>query len=219
MKALSIFKPAVFISALSFILLGCQKESLSPNNISNENMLSTNVAKQVLPQERPLKGDFTSIVGFIPDWAGGYDPNIDPGAPAWFPGSGEGNLTHIGLSNTFSNQHVIPTGFLIGEGTTPPINDYFKEQLAEYGLTVPDDVGWIFFDKHGNSIWSKGSLKYWSPQENIFRIYADGNMEIIGGTGRFAGAKGHYALSGYGDLDIVTLKSPFNFSVNGVIVY
>jgi hypothetical protein len=221
MKALSIFKPAASIAALSLILMGCQKEPLSPNENHTENLaLASNaVAKQVKQQERPLKGDFATTVGFIPDWAGGYNPTIDPGAPAWYPGSGEGNLTHLGLSYTFINQHVVPTGALIGEGTTPPVNDYFKAQLAKYNLTVPDEVGWIFLDKHGNSIWSRGTLRYWSPQDNIFRINADGEFEIIGGTGRFESAKGQFAISGYGDLNFVTFQSPFSFSVKGVIVY
>lgn len=167
MKALLTFKLAATIAALSLIVLGCQKEQLSPNGISTEDMLSSSnaVAKQIKQQDRPLKGDFVTTVGFIPDWAGGYNPAIDPGAPAWYPGSGEGNLTHLGLSYTFINQHVVPTGVLVGEGTTPPVNDYFKAQLAAYNVTVPDAVGWIFLDKHGNSIWGKGTLKYRSPQD------------------------------------------------------
>jgi hypothetical protein len=225
MKVLSSFSLVVITAGISLFMVGCKKESLSPNGAPGASALITHdITKVDKQQERPLKGAFITSTTLTPDWEGGYNPYVDPGAPAWYPGSGEGNLTHLGLSVTLFNQHIIPTetdeaGNLTGAGTTPPVNNFFKAQLTSYGLTVPDAVGWIFLDKHVNSIWSKGTLKYWSTPENMWRIYLNGTMEIIGGTGRFAGTTGQYTVSGFSDVNVQTLKTSDSMTMEGFIVY
>jgi hypothetical protein len=217
MKILSVFTFYAFIGVVIFAS-ACQKEVLT-SGLPNANELTlNNPAAKHIRQERPLNGDFLDSLNFVPDWAGGYNPLVDPGAPAWYPGTGKGNLSHMGLAHLYMNEKVLPTGPFTGAGPTSPVNDYFQSPLASYGLTVPDEVGWIFFDENGNSIWAKGDLDYSSPVDNLMHVNITGNLQIINGTGKFSGAKGHYNVKGYTDLK-VPLLSPCYLQIHGIIVY
>lgn len=190
MKTLTNVKTSLFIYMTAILLWSCQKENLP--DITNQVKTNTVVAKQ--NKQLPFKGNFNTYFNFIPDIAGGWVPP-NP-APAWYPGGGSGNLTHVGTCQTYFNQYVTfgPTGL---QSVGAPVNMFFAGALAAAGYTVPNTVTTIFYTGHSQSIWCQaigiGSTKPVSPA----RVEFKSNLNIIGGTGRFNGATGECTLNGF----------------------
>lgn len=189
MKTLSIFKLS-FLVSVTALLWSCQKEPLPDINKQTESV--TAVQKQ--NKQLPFKGSFSTFFNFIPDIAGGWVPP-NP-APAWYPGGGSGNLTHVGICQTYFNQYVTfgPTGL---QSAGAPVNMFFAAPLAAAGYTVPNTVTTIFYTGQGKSVWCQavgiGSTNPVSPT----RVEFTSNMNIIGGTNQFSGAMGQCTLNGY----------------------
>lgn len=190
--------------------LSCQKEP-SATTGSVESLLSGNTNKEN-SNPRPLKGGGLASYNFVPNISAGW-VNPNP-APGWYAGKGEGQLTHMGNAWGIANMYVTlgPTGL---QGTPAPVNMFFASELSELGITIPDAVSIISFDKHGNSIWGKGigtvAINLVSPT----RVTFGGPAEIIGGTGRFERATGQYVFSGYFNPQ----NHDAGFDIDGMILY
>ena len=178
--------PLLFVTCIS----SCKKEGIKSNGGFDNLIVSKEEGKQVT---RPYKDDFDTYYQFIPDIANGWTPP-NPG-PAWYPGGGEGNATHLGKVWTYYNQYASfgPNGF---GSSAAPVNMFFASQLSAAGITVPNDVSTVVFDKKGNSVWFKLVSNITVPV-SAARINFSGVSDIIGGTGKFAGATGQVNLNGY----------------------
>jgi hypothetical protein len=197
MKASSIFKCFLFFSAISLVI-GCQKEPLSHSKPNDENAaLGKSAAIVDKPQEHKIKGEYTAgYYSFEPDIAAGYvAPNP---APGWYPGAAtKGHLNLLGKSQGFVNMYASfgPAGL---QGTAASLNLFFADQLNAIGISLPDAVAIILFDKHGNSIWGRGIGTIPITPVSPTRVtFGETNAEILGGTGKFADATGSFAFSGY----------------------
>lgn len=187
MKA-PIFKSALLI-AVTTLFFSCQKDVAE---LSADNSLDSKAATVKVVQEHKFKGTYYDAwYWFAP--GPGY---VAGPAPGWYPGVGEGHATLIGKSTGFVNMFVSvgPNGLF---GTPAPVNLFFAEELSELGITVPDAVTIIIFDKQGNSIWGSGVGTLPLTIESPTRVLFSGTLNIVGGTGKFAGATGHYKISGY----------------------
>jgi hypothetical protein len=109
--------------------------------------------------------------------------------PAYFPGTGEGNSTHMGKAITFLNQYA----FINENGLNTigaPVTQFYSLELAEIGLTeIPDEVSSITTDGKGNSVW------FMNMQNTVTPVGPDrtdfvADVKIIGGTGKFEDATG-----------------------------
>ncbi|TNF40884.1 MAG: hypothetical protein EP311_08235 [Cytophagales bacterium] len=110
-------------------------------------------------------------------------------APGFYPGTGTGSATRMGRSNSFLNQFAFFEGQeLVTVGA--PVSAVFGEELAALGIeNVPDEVSSLTVDKKGNSIWFKNVKNTVTPvSETLSSFIAE--VEIIGGTGRFARLRG-----------------------------
>ena len=189
MKALSITK-LFFLVTITALLWGCQKETLP--NLNNQTESVTTAEKQ--NQQRPFKGSFSTFFNFIPDFAGGWVPP-NP-APAWYPGGGSGNLTHVGNCQTYFNQYATfgPGGL---QTVAAPVNMFFAGQLAAAGYTVPSTVSTIFYTGQGKSVWCQAVGISTTNPVSPTRIEFTSTLNIIGGTNQFSGATGQFTLNGF----------------------
>jgi hypothetical protein len=192
MKALLLAKPALIIAGFAF-LLGCQKETLLSEASSAESMLVGKNTSKINEQEaveRPFKGEVTS------DWIQVFG---ESGFNVY--GTGGGNFTHLGKSHFYYNTYTPYDNRLTF--VHAPVNAVpdLNTALTSYGYNLPENVSAIFFDEHGNSIWSHQlAVGIYTPTATS-HVLIDGEFEIVGGTGRFAGAEGHYTVSGYFNQD------------------
>ena len=147
MKTFSILKLSVFFIA-SAIISSCQKENRPGER--DKGISKENLEKQVKPL--PFKGVFTTNFNFVPDIAGGWTPP-NP-APAWYPGEGSGNVTHMGTCLTYFNQYAT-FGAAGLQSVGAPVNLFFSVPLSVAGFTVPNTVSTIYYTAHGQSVWSK----------------------------------------------------------------
>ncbi len=208
MKTYYIFK-LFFLVTVTTLLWSCQKETLPDTKNLAESIIVTEKENKQLP----FKGTFSTYFNFVPDIAGGWTPP-NP-APAWYPGGGSGNLTHVGTCQTYFNQYVTfgPGGL---QSVGAPVNMFFAGALAAAGYTVPNTVTTIFYTGHGQSVRCQGvgigSTNPVSPS----RVEFTSTLNIIGGTGRFYGATGQCTLSGF-----FNPQNPQDagFEVNGWISY
>jgi hypothetical protein len=178
--------------ALSSLLLtfnSCQKESISP-----EKNLVLDIESRANKKKKPFKGTFDTYYNFVPDVANGWSPP-NP-APAWYPGGGNGNLTHMGNCQTFFNQYATfgPAGL---QSAAAPVNMFFAAQLSASGFTVPGNVSTIFFNGHGQSVWSLAEGASTTTPVSPTRVEFTASHSIIGGTGRFNCASGSFVLKGF----------------------
>lgn len=207
MKA-PILKSAFIIAGLAF-LIGCQKDV---SELVEDNALDSKAAVNKKTQEHMFKGEFDAYYEVYPDYEAGYEEG-DP-APAWYPGGAEGHLTSVGKAGAYFNQYVTfgPTGLL---GVAAPIQKYFFAELNEMGITIPGSVGTVgmfFYDKHGNSIWSRVErMGAYVPVSETRFEGKGGYFIIVGGTGKYQNAKGHFYFNAWLD--------PTNWERAGFEVY
>lgn len=190
MSNLKLLKVFACVLLSTFFLMSCQKDLQIRAEKSG---MATEMQAKSKPVLRPYKDAFDTYYQFIPDVANGWvAPN--PG-PAWYPGGGEGNVAHMGKALTYFNQYASlgPTGF---GSVAAPVNMFFASQLSAIGLAIPGNVSSIVFDKKGNSIWFR-LMSNTTIQESDIRVNFTGDVDIVGGTGKFEGATGKVKLSGY----------------------
>lgn len=115
--------------------------------------------------------------------------------PAYFPGIGEGNSTHMGKALTFLNQFAFFNENILNS-IGAPVTKFYAAELAEIGLiNIPDEVSSITTDGKGNSVWFKNVENIVTPvSEDKSEFIA--KVEIIGGTGKFESATGDGVVVG-----------------------
>lgn len=188
MKPFSFLKSALLISCFALVI-GCQKETGGISSTQDESMAtkSQNSEKQVT---RAFNDSFDIELGFSPDIQGGWTM-ADPDAPAWYPGTGKGNATHMGNVNLYLNDHTVRIGGIVTVFKAP-VNQFFAAQLP---FVIPNDVSMVIYDDKGNSVWfliAPEGLP--TTHLTATRISSDGKVLIVGGTGKFEGATGETAF-------------------------
>lgn len=195
-KTQTFLKPALVLTA-SLMLFSCVSEIESPivqedvkllETINSDSNGDENLRKSA---ERNYFERFTNQLFSLDD-----DGNPTSEIPAYFPGTGVGNSTHMGKSLTFINQFVQfgPNGL---ETVAAPVTKFFEKELTSLGITnIPDEVSSITTDRKGNSVWFKAISNTVSltPESPIANFVA--KVEIIGGTGKFENATGYGEVIG-----------------------
>ncbi|RIW15843.1 hypothetical protein D0X99_10505 [Algoriphagus lacus] len=137
---------------------------------------------------------FTNQIFLVGDEASGWSQGAP--APAWYPGTGFGNATHMGNAYSFINQYATlgPNGL---STVGAPVTQFFESELADLGLTgIPDAVSSLTTDGKGNAIYFKNVLNVTTPASPT-RINFVAQVEIIGGTGIYKTATGTGEVNGY----------------------
>lgn len=195
MKIQFLFAAALFC-AVFFTTAGCSEDFTNETVAltSDENSISSRSSND--PVRRAYRDNFDTWYNFFPDIAGGWDPENPAPFPAWYPGGGEGNATHVGNAKAYFNQYVtfIPPNIV---SLHAPVTMYFADELEDAGYNdIPDEVGSIVIDDKGNSIWFHATSNTATPVGPT-RVEFTGVNLIIGGTGKFEGATGEVTLNGY----------------------
>lgn len=189
----------VLISGI--VLTSCMPEAETPNTM--ELTKTAKESTQVVTGEENFRKSpngvfyqekFSNEIGFVPDIPGGWEQGSP--APAWYPGTGVGNATHIGKAYSFINQYATfgPTGL---NTVGAPVTQFFTTQLAELGLTeIPDEVSSLTTDGKGNAIFFENILNVTTP-ESAVRVNFVAEVKIIGGTGIYKTASGSGEVNGF----------------------
>lgn len=181
--------------AVTSLVFSCQKEV---SDLSSEASLETKaaVAKDQI-REFDLAGKMETYTSLVPDIDGGWAGGL---LPAWYPGSGEGTLSHVGRFTTVFNQYAWQVEGVGARGEAYPLTEDAFLMLADLGIYPPDNTGTVFFDKQGNSIWSNGTYTYIFETDREDRLIVQAVLNIFGGSGKYADASGHLILNGYTDI-------------------
>lgn len=193
------------------VFTSCQKDELvQPSNTR----ANSAVAAKSSPVSRPYRDDFDTWYRFVPDVEGGWTPDFGP-VKAWYPGGGDGNATHLGLSHTYFNQYV-PFHPVSISSLPAPVTQFFSDQLTLAGFTgIPSNVSTITYDDFGNSIWFHQTSSTTTPESET-RLNFIATADIVGGTGKFENATGSTTIKGY--LNPLN-QSDAAYSSEGTIVY
>ena len=175
------------------MLASCQKEAIYTQSVDEEIATASNHG----PVIRAFRDSFEMELKFKPNIPGGWNP-ANSNSLVWWPGNGEGNVTHMGNASIYFNGYTVlqPSG---GVYIFPaPVTMFFATELQGYNLTP--DVDGIVLDDKGNSIWFKNDPNgIPSSAVSPTMITFTGKSYITGGTGKFAGATGETTLTGYFD--------------------
>lgn len=189
MKKTSQWLAVIVLPVLAAIIISsCQKDITRQDNVAGEKVES---AANNEPVTRAYRDSFDTWFQFVPDIQGGWTPP-NP-APAWYPGGGNGNATHMGNASTYFNQYASlgPTGLTTSHA---PVTMFFATPLAAFN--VPANVGSIVFDSKGNSVWFSSAGTQAVPAGPT-RVNFTGTNNIVGGTGKFTSATGQVTINGY----------------------
>lgn len=186
MRVSTFLKSALLVSGFSLVL-GCQKERAINANQEQSIATAANKASQK-PVTRAYRDSFDYQLSFYPDIPGGWTP-ADVDAPAWYPGTGIGNATHIGKANIFLNGYTLRINGIVTVFHAP-VNLYF-DSLAQV-FNVPENVSAVVYDENkANAIWFRVAPEGMPSRHLSATLIAmDGKVLIVGGTGKFAGATG-----------------------------
>jgi len=191
-------KPALILSA-ALLLFSCVQETESPliqedaNRLTLSNISTSGEENLRKTAERNYSERFENSLFMVPG------PGYEEGRPdnAFYPGSGNGNSTHMGKALTFINQFARfgPNGL---ETIAAPVTMIFSKELAAIGLTdIPMEVSSITTDRKGNSVWFKSISNQVVFNETGTRAEFKAKVEIIGGTGKFLNASGSGDVIGF----------------------
>ena len=181
------------IFCLAVFLFACQKEEIvSPASRTP----SLNSNEKSGPVWRDYKDTASTSYFIVPDFANGASAETGF-LPAWFPGEGSGNATHMGKSHNFFNQYAT----IGANGLTSvaaPVTMFYMTQLAALGITgVPADVNSITCDDAGNSVWIRANQPTVTTVISPTKTILSSGGDIVGGTGKFANATGSVIVHGY----------------------
>lgn len=226
MKA-PLFKAALFVAGISF-LVSCQKDV---SNLSvDANLISKAAVGKHVPKTIEIKGEFTSNTGYIVD----RDNGGVEGLPvlAWFPGMGEGQMSHFGKFYVIYDQYSEPISWTNpneATGYSVSLNQHLNAEvdaLKMYGIEIPftgdvkTDPGAIFYDKQGNSFWGTSDYNYRVIEPGHTLVL--GYFTVTGGTGKFAGATGSGLVTGHAYWAAAPTEQTYStdyFKIEGTLTY
>jgi hypothetical protein len=225
MKKITIWLVPVCIITIILTMLSCQKElPLGPTLTSETQTLAKH---QVT---RAVRDTFAGVMMFIPDFASGG--SWTDFALAWFPAEADGNFTilpspSIDQANTSTNAHTYQNTYTIrnaqGKVITygRSVKQFYAKELEKLNLQIPDEVHVVTIDEKGNTLWGQLPPEGWpSWWVDPTHIAMDGKSFIVGGTGKYAGAKGENKI--HAQFNIVPFegnKIHFSYSEQGTITY
>lgn len=202
MKALLL--PTAFLLATLSFLAGCRKDVTE--NATDSPLPGKAAVSKRPPHELPLKASMDVYSTYTPDYANG-GCYCAPYLPGYMTGTGEGNSTLLGKFYSYSNWYAYYDAAWRQQTYSVPLPDDYYQKLSPY-FTVGEvqaikdaQVEVIFFDRQGNAIWSKvdDMAMDMSPTDSL-HFSLSGEGVIVGGTGKFAGARGTYTFTGYADV-------------------
>lgn len=207
MKALNFLGAAVLLSALS-LALGCQKETVFSSDQEPGSATALKAASQHKPETRAYRDSFVVVLGFYPDFAGGWTP-ADPDAPTWYPAEGKGNATHMGNANVYFNTHTLRVAGTVTVFDAP-VGMFYGPQVEQFGISPTDEVTLVTYDGKGNSVWfrlkeKETGMPTWHLDAT--NIAMEGQMLIVGGSGKFEGATGETTFHGTFDQASLTKEN------------
>lgn len=194
MKNQFFFAVALCVASM-FSVTSCTEDvSSGIVSLSGEDLITARGQNE--PVRRAYRDSFDTWYNMVPDIANGWNPSYIPFL-AWYPGGGEGNVTHMGKASTYFNQYVPFTPPNVGS-VPAPVTMFFAAELAAAGYPgIPSTVQSITFDTKGNSVWFWGDGNTTQTFISPTRIEFTGTSSIVGGTGKFEGATGEVTLNGY----------------------
>ncbi len=206
----------IFTISGSILLASCSSLTEEPiqlqeaGEVSSASDVSNDInARKKTAVERNYFEKFTNQLGSVDE--NGQPTNL---IPAYFPGTGEGNSTHMGKAITFLNQYA----FFNQNGLNTigaPVTQFYAQELAEIGITnIPDNVSSITTDGKGNSVWFENIQNTVTPA-GAERTDFVAEVKIIGGTGKFENATGDGLVVGYFNPQTGMGSS----TINGKIIY
>jgi len=191
MKKFTTWLVAIVLPATMILtLISCQKDikDISPTNSE----LVTGKSHE--PVTRAYRDSFEAELNYIPDFNGGY-VQTNPYSHVWWPGSGDGNATHMGNVSAYFNQYTIRTSGIIYMFHSPATM-FFPTELQAFN--VPQNVSLVVVDGKGNSVWFRNSPEgFPSTPVSPTKIIFNGTMIIAGGSGKFSGATGETSFHGF----------------------
>lgn len=215
MTVVKLVRPALLTAGLAF-LIGCQKEVLTPQ--VNENLVIENAAKKEARTHK-LKGEITGTWNIM-----GLPTIID----YYIYGKGTSNINILGKSTSYYNTlSTWPDTAKFIHAPIVNITEYHSELSSYLDLLSSKDASVISLDKQGNSFISKQVVT--STEWGTYSGYTDNvtdpvqihaSYQIVGGTGKFAGATGSFVLSGYWTrTNYGQLSGPTTLFLDGEIIF
>ncbi|MGN6603771.1 MAG: hypothetical protein ACTHK8_15050 [Ginsengibacter sp.] len=199
----SMFTRALLIAPILF-LTNCRKDLSKP---STENLVTSDaVVSSHKIHPRPLKASMDVYHIYTPDLANG-GCYCFPYLPGYMAGEGEGNSTLLGKFYNYSNLYAYYDENGVEITNSVQITDNYYDNLKPYfskdeiQAINEQKVEVLFFDHQGNAFWSNFDTLYMvASPENLLHFSVAGTGKIKGGIGKFTGATGSYAFSGYSDV-------------------
>jgi hypothetical protein len=200
MKKIATWLASIFLISILFLLFSCQKESLNSLALTDHASASVVAEKRAEPQQHQLKGESYGRWDSVRTMAGFYAFGVC-----------EGHVNLIGKCRTYYNTFSTWSNifaFTDGAVTAVPGFSNVTDILAKYGYTYSnwDGIGVITIDDQGNSFIGKmqpgtSGLYQMDPGDQLPNLTKPVQLSaayaIVDGTGKFAGAKGSFELSGY----------------------
>lgn len=183
----SILLQAVIVIGAASLATGCEKEILTQPNVSEQVVLG----KEKKAVTHPFKGTSSSDARYT------VIPGTNEGTPGlYYPATGTVHMTTMGKAMAYMSMFVTGTPPDNLVATPVSIVPFFGPELAKLNLTnLPPQVAILYADMQGNTVWARGtalSLQVVSPTKATFSA----NSVILGGSGKYENATGHFMLSG-----------------------
>ena len=190
------------LGAFSLSIVSCSERSpLAPTVDAGAALqLGSLEAKQVA---RPIKGDCTTTIEFLPPGAQGQCVAFQPVPSAFIAISGECRISHLGRTNVSAIQQLV---FLLDGSGRPVI-------IGGQPLVIALNNCSTLTAANGDELThtTTGIVAPIGPVDVAFT----GPMTFVGGTGRFAGASGAATFNGTASLATNTGA----FSFEGMVAY
>lgn len=184
------FRQIIALVVVMVYFTSCGKEEITNQGNAALEQGSNEANYGKAQAARPYYESFTAISNITPTASGVFNP-----------GWGTGSARHMGTAKMCFNQQVIFA--MINGQPTPigsvaaPVNQFYAAELATVGITVPNTVSSITYDNFGNSVWFTSTTGTSLSPVSATRVNFTANLQIIGGSGRYAGASGTTLMNGY----------------------
>lgn len=206
MKMQKIYKWSAFAAVISFGLYSCsidEEQVMTVQDEVSELTIERAFAKwDKLDEEAgfPLNSRRKTEYNYFEEtdnqlWFVPGDGYVGGPAPGFYPGVGTGKATKMGNISSFINQFAtFQNNALVTVGA--PVSMFFTNELTALGISnISDNVSSLSADGKGNAIFYQNISNTVTPvSETLSTFLAE--VKVIGGTGKFKGAKGTGVVRG-----------------------